>query len=389
MPESSVSSPRKIMVVAGEPSGDLLAGLLLEQLRARRPSWSFFGIGGSHMVRRGFEPLVGIEELSVIGFADVARKFFFFRRVFSWMLRLLEQRRPDAVILVDYPGFNLRFACRAARRGFRVLYYIAPQVWAWGEGRVEKLRRCTDLLIPVFPFEQEYFQSRGVATRRVGHPLLEIVRPTMDRPALCRHLGVAVEKKIVALLPGSRAAEVSRHLPLMLQAVQILARDDDAIVPVIACAPGISEKKIRELSADCSALQPMISSDTYSVVAAAEVALVKSGTATTECAMLGTPFIVLYKTGAINYQIARRLIKTRHIAMVNLVAGKSVVPEFIQEDATAENLARAAAKILTGGQYRQEMIHDLQRVREKLGPPGGARQAADIIVEWLEGLHNS
>jgi lipid-A-disaccharide synthase len=376
------------MIIAGEPSGDLLAGLLLEQLRIRRPSWSFFGIGGPRMTQQGFEQIVGIEDLSVIGFADVARKFFFFRRVFSRMLKQLEQRRPDAVILVDYPGFNLRFACRATRDGFRTLYYIAPQVWAWDEGRIEKLRRCVDLLVPVFPFEQEYFQSRGVNTRRVGHPLLDIVRPARDRESFCRHLSVSSAKKLIALLPGSRTAEVQRHLPIMLAAVEILARDDRGIFPVIARAPGIGERIIREITADFGALAPLVSDDTYSAVAAADLALVKSGTATTECAMLGTPFIVMYKTGAINYRIARRLIRTRHIAMANLVAGKSVVPEFIQNDATPENLARAGEKLLAGDEYRQDMIDNLFRIRERLGPPSGAAQAADIVIDWLEGSNN-
>jgi len=373
------------MLIAGEPSGDLQASLLLEQLQELRPQWSFFGVGGERMVRHGFERLVGVEDLALIGFAGVLRKLLFFRRLFSRMLDVLPERRPDAVILVDYPGFNLRFACRARERGYRVLYYIAPQVWAWGESRVKKLRDCVDLLVTVFPFEKEYFHNRGVNVRRVGHPLLSIVKPSVAKDEFFSRMGIPSAAKTIALLPGSRASEVDRHLPVMLAAAAILSKDNPPIVPVIARSPGVPAERIRDIAAHWGITEPLITEDIYSAVAAADLALVKSGTATVECAMLGTPFVVMYKTGKINYQIARRLIKTELIAMVNLVAGKAVVPEFIQHAATATNLAQAAGELLTNEAYRLTVIENLRRVREKLGPPGGARQAAEIVVDWLEG----
>jgi lipid-A-disaccharide synthase len=372
------------MIVAGEPSGDLQAALLLEQLRSRRPSWSFFGIGGPRMAEQGFAQFVGIEEMAVIGFADVVRKFFFFRRVFTQAENVMKQRKPDAVLLVDYPGFNVRLARRASRHGFRVVYYIAPQIWAWGEDRINTLRKNIGLLVPVFPFEQDYFESRGIPTRRVGHPLLDIVKPAMDRCTLCKSLGVSVETQLLALLPGSRPAEVRRHVPIMLATARLLAAEYPALVPVVSCAPGINKQELQEMAGKFLTRDLAISRDTYSLVAAADLALVKSGTATIECAMLGTPFIAMYKTGALNYQIARRLIRTEHIAMVNLVAGKTVVPEFIQHDATPQNLARAAQLLLTDEGHRAKMIEELAEVRDKLGPAGGAGQAADIIIEWLE-----
>jgi len=372
------------MMIAGEPSGDLQASLLLQQLRDRRPSWSFFGIGGEGMARQGFEKLIGIKDLGVIGFAGVVGKLLYFRRVYNQMLRLLEERRPDAVILIDYPGFNLRFACRAKARGFRVLYYVAPQVWAWGEKRNEKLRRCTDMLIALFPFENEYFRNKGINVRRVGHPLVDIVKPAAAADDFRSHIGVDSARPLVVLMPGSRPAEVERHLPIMMQAVSLLSAQITEIFPIIVRAPEISEKRIRAIATRDGSRQLHITDDAYSAVAAAAVALTKSGTATVECALLGTPFVVMYKTGWINYHIARRLIKTEHIAMVNLVAGKTIVPEYIQHAATPENLAQTAGGLLTNDAVRTAMIEELARVREKLGPSGGAAQAADIVIDWLE-----
>jgi len=376
------------MIIAGEPSGDLQASLLMRRLQALRPQWSFFGIGGKEMVRLGFEQIVGVENLSVIGFAAVARKLFFFRRVFFRMLDLLRKRRPDLVILVDYPGFNLRFACRAKDHGFRVLYYIAPQVWAWGENRIAKLRRCVDQLITVFPFEEEYFRSRGVNVQRVGNPLLDIVKPSMSKDEFRARAKVASEVKMIALLPGSRTGEIERHLPVMLGAIAILSEQIAPIVPIVARAPEIPAERIHDIAVHSGFAEPMVTKDVYSAIAAADLALVKSGTGTVECAILGTPLVVMYKTGMINYHIARRLIKADHIAMVNLVAGKAIVPEFIQDGATTENLAQAAAELLTNEPYRHTVIENLHRVRERLGPPGGAEKAAGIIVDWLEGANN-
>jgi len=251
------------MMIAGEQSGDLQASLLLQQLRDRRPNWSFFGIGGEGMARQGFEKIIGIKDLGVIGFAGVAGKLLYFRRVYNRMLCLLEERRPDAVVLIDYPGFNLRFACRAKARGFRVLYYVAPQVWAWGEKRNEKLRRCVDLLVALFPFENEYFQNKGVNVRRVGHPLVDIVKPAVAAKDFRSQIGVDGPRPLVALLPGSRPAEVERHLPIMMQAVNLLRAEVKEIIPVIVRAPEISEKQIRTIAARNGCGEICITNDAY------------------------------------------------------------------------------------------------------------------------------
>ena len=383
------SSPKRILIIAGEPSGDLQAALLLAQVRKLRPEWSFFGVGGPRMVQQGLEQLVGIEELGVIGFAGVVRKAFFFRRVFARMEHAMRERKPDAVLLVDYPGFNLRFARRARRQGVKVVYYIAPQVWAWGEQRVKILRTAVDLLVAVFPFEDEYFHSRGVNVFRVGHPLLDVVHADFNRGEFRRQYHVPSPAKLIALLPGSRPGEVQRHLPVMLAAVSKLGERFSPLAPMIACAPGIAEQKLRSISARCGAPDALMTRDVYSLLAACDAALVKSGTGTVECAILRTPFVVLYKTGRINFLIARRLIKTPHLAMVNLIAGKSVVPEFIQDEATPARLAAAVGELLSNPHYRELMLQELDRVREKLGPPGGAQQAAEIIVEFLERVEST
>ena len=373
------------MVIAGEPSGDLQAALLLRELRTLRPEWSFFGIGGPRMVEQGFAQLIGIDELAVIGFAGVARNVLFFRRVFAQMEQAMRDRNPEAVILVDYPGFNLRFARRAKHRGTKVIYYIAPQIWAWGERRIETLRRCVDLLVALFPFEEEYFRTRGVNLRRVGHPLVDVVRPNVNRERFRLPLGISEDAQLIALLPGSRPGEVARHLPVMLAAVTLLKSRFPTAVPIVARAAGITEERIRSLAARSGAADLRITEDTYSTLAAADAAIIKSGTGTVECALLRTPFVVMYKTGTINYLIARRLVKTTHLAMVNLIAGKTIVPEFIQTAATPAHLAKAVCELLANETYRESMVHELDHVREKLGPPDGAGRAAQIIADFLEG----
>lgn len=381
------SEKKSLFIIAGEASGDLHGSLLLKQLCALRPSWSAFGIGGDKMQAAGLEKIVGIEDLAVIGFAGVVQKFFYFRRIFTQMKKLLTQRRPDAVLLIDYPGFNLRFAWEAKKLGFSVFYYIAPQIWAWWESRVQKLRECVDLLVPVFPFEEEYFQSHGVSVKRVGHPLLDIVKPEHDRTAFCASLSVPIEKKLFAMLPGSRPAEIKRHLPVMLEVAAEVAAHDSSILPVICRAPEIGRELIQTVIATSSIRDVLVTSDTYSAIAAADIAITKSGTSTVECAILGTPFVVMYKTGIVNYHLARRLVKTPHLAMVNLIAQRTIVPEFIQQEATPELIVPVAKRLLQDQSYYQQIVDDLRDVREKLGPAGGAAQAAEIFVQWLE-KHN-
>ncbi len=378
------ASSRTILFIAGEQSGDMQGALLLEQLRKLRPAWRFFGVGGDRMAVQGFERLVGVDDLAVIGFADILGKFFYFRRVFNRLLAELDSRKPDAVIPIDYPGFNLRFARRAKERGFPVLYYIAPQLWAWGEKRIEKIRRFVDLLVVLFPFELDYFQSRGIKTARVGHPLLDIVRPEQGRDDFRRAHNIDPTAKLVALMPGSRAGEVKRHLPVMLETIRLLRKDNQCVIPVICRAPGIPADLITDISTRANNMSSAVTTDVFSAVAAADCALVKSGTSTVECAMLGTPFVVMYKTGWLNYHIARHLIKTDHIAMVNLIAQKTVVPEFIQDDAIPVALSTALGRILNDQQYRESVIGQLHDIRKKLGPPGGAEQAARLVINWVE-----
>ncbi len=381
---SQTPEKKSIFVIAGETSGDLHGALLLEQLHTLRPDWSAFGIGGDKMRERGFEQIVGIGELAVIGFAGVVQKFFYFRQVFRHMKNLIDQRRPDAVMLIDYPGFNLRFACDASQMGFPIFYYIAPQIWAWWESRVEKLRNCADLLVPLFPFEEQYFREHGVAVERVGHPLLDIVEPGQDRDAFCEAMGVSPDRTMVALLPGSRPAEIRRHLPVMLAVAAQLVEHNPAILPVICRAAEIRRDLIQSIIAASTIDHVIVTTDTYSAINAAAIAMAKSGTSTVECAILGTPFVVMYKTGILNYQVARRLVKTPYLAMVNLIADRAVVPEFIQQDARPELIVPVMERLLRDPAYYQQMVVDLQDVREKLGPSGGATQAAEIFVQWLE-----
>jgi lipid-A-disaccharide synthase len=323
----------------------------------------------------GQEQFVDGRRLAVLGFWEVARHFLFFRKLMSQCVREVERRRPSAIVLVDYPGFNLRLAERVKHLGIPIIYYISPQVWAWGGQRLEQIHRLVDLMLPILPFEKNVFDNSGVNNQYVGHYLLE------DIPEKYISSKVPTDGHL-AVLPGSRPQEIERHLRPMLETAEMLHRQH-GLATVVAAVRGVYdyESALREFSGTDVTV---VYDDPRGVVYDASLALVASGTATLETAIIGRPMVVMYKTGWITYQIARRLVKLNHIALANLVLGKRVVPELIQHQATPKMMAAELERYLDDQPYRESTISDLHRTPAILGGRGASARAAQAIMDLID-----
>lgn len=367
-----MDAPR-ILISAGEPSGDLHGAGVARALRRRWPTARLYGLGGSLMRQAGVELIAHVDELAVMGFAEVARHLPFFLRLLRRVRRDLEREPPDLVVPIDYPGFNLRLARMAKESGVPVLYYIAPQVWAWHSSRIAQLARHTDRLAVILPFEEALFRGAGAQASFVGHPLLDAGAPGAARAELCAAVGADPERPILALFPGSRAQEVRRHLALFEGAAErVCARRPD-VQPVIASGPAVPE-------ALYAAARYPRTSDSGALLAHAAAALAKSGTTTLQAAVAGTPLVVAYRMHPLSYAIARRVVEVDHVGLVNLVAGERLAPEFIQAAATPDALADALLPLLEDGPERARMLAGLARVRAALAAPAGAHDAAERVA---------
>jgi lipid-A-disaccharide synthase len=371
---------KRIMIVSGEPSGDLHGSGLVRELKRRSPGCEIFGIGGNMMQAEGMELIYHIRELSVMGFVEVIQHLPLLRSVERTLEAVIKAKKPSVLVLIDYPGFNLRFARTARRLGMKIVYYISPQVWAWRPGRVKKMKGLIDKMLVVFPFEEELYRSEGIDVEWVGHPLLESLTEPQGRPEFCKRYGFDPSKPIVALVPGSRRQEIERMFPVMLGASRILRRD-------LGAQTGVAVSSVLDLEFMKSFVRDdfpveLIQNATYDVMKNADLVLVASGTATLETACYGTPMVILYKTSALTYLIARLLVRIKNIGLVNIVAGEKVVPELLQGRANAPLLAREAARMLQDPPLMKEISDRLSRVREKLGTPGASARAAAAVLSF-------
>ncbi|MFH0953900.1 MAG: lipid-A-disaccharide synthase [Verrucomicrobiota bacterium] len=377
---------RSVLLVAGEVSGDMHAAGLVRAVRQSDPTIRFFGIGGDELRAAGMEIVHDVREMAVMGLAEVLRRYGFFRRVFGEMVELARARRPDAVVLVDYPGFNLRFAEQARGLGLKVVYYVCPQVWAWHRSRIPHMARIVDRLIVIFPFERAVFAGTGLRVDFVGHPLVDEARRVLSGPqkALPWKGGTRV-----ALLPGSREQEVARILPVMAEAAALVEdRFGDACFimaspsePIAAAVRGILGTLGRRPQR-CE----VVVGETREVLRQARAAFVASGTATIETALMNCPMVVVYKTSPLTYFLGRMMVQVPDIGMVNVVAGRRLCPEFIQGKATPRALAEAIEPLLRDTPERAAMLSGLDEVRRALGKGGAAEGAAHILLEELSGL---
>jgi len=368
----------RVMVIAGEPSGDLHGAGLVRELKRRKPELEVYGIGGDSMAGEGMELIFHILDLSFMGFAEVLRHLPTIHKVRRTLDDLVSRRKPDVLILIDYPGFNLRFARRAKVRGIRIFYYISPQVWAWGKRRVTQMKGLIDKMFVVFPFEVDIYRRAGIEVEFVGHPLLEVIGELTGVKGFRERFGIASGKRLLGLLPGSRVQEVERILPMMAQAAGVLRQEFHCEVAV-GVAPNLPEDLYRRLISQDQQFH-MVSGATYDLMMAADLAFVTSGTATLETACLGTPMIVVYRTSVPTYWIGRMLITLKNIALVNIVAGHQIVPELIQGKMTPKNLVREARRILQDRVVAQQMRADLLKVKEKLGTTGASARVAEQVL---------
>src|SRR5438046_2389399 len=375
----------RVLLVAGEASGDLHGADLLAALRTRLPEVEVFGIGGERLREAGMETVADAGEVATVGLTEVVGRLRALVRAYRALVRTLRTEPPDLCVLIDFPEFNLRLARAAKRAGVPVLYYIGPQVWAWRRGRVRKVARRVDRLAVVFPFEPALYAGRLPGVEFVGHPLLDRVRVTRGRAETLRDHGLDPARRTVLLLPGSRPSEIDYLLPRLLDAVRLLGADDGLQFP-LALAHTLSGEDIRQRIAAAGVNVRVIEGDTYNLIGAADVALVSSGTATLECALLERPMVIVYRLGPLSYVLGRLLVRgVRYIGMPNIVAGREVVPELLQGKATGARIAAAARALLDDRARHAAMIEDLRDVRRRLGRGGAAGRAAAIALEMLEG----
>jgi lipid-A-disaccharide synthase len=372
---------RRVLFVVGEPSGDAQAARLAEAMLRAEPGLDLYGTTGPQMRAAGVRSLVDIGELSIMGFSELAggigRALAVYRRL---KRELRAEDGPSLVVLVDFPDFNIPLARVAKRAGRRVLYYVGPQVWAWRRGRIDKIAARVDRMIVLFPFEQDVYRARGVDVHFVGHPLAAEVRASRSVADTRRQLGVAADRPLVALLPGSRAGEVRSMLPVMLGAASRLSARAQFVVAVAA---GVDSMLVERIVASSGVRVATARDDTYNLVAASDLAAVTSGTATVECALLGCPMVVVYRMSSLSYAIARALVRVPHIAMPNIVLGERVVPELVQHDAAPEPLAAALEHWLDDTQARAATAERLRELRGLLVREDAADRAAMLALELI------
>ncbi len=373
---------KSICLVAGEPSGDLQGSLLCGALKRRHPDWTLWGVGSDLMAVAGCELWRNARSWSVMGFAEVLKALPQFRERMNSLVAEIDKRKPDAVILIDFPGFNLKLAKRVHALGIPVMYYIVPQLWAWGQNRIEIFRNHIDRTVVVFPFERVFFESRGVSVYWVGHPLVDYVKPTGTRDELRKTLGIGEREKLVAILPGSRLQDFESHLPTFAESVKLIGEKVEGVRWALGLASSLADQ-VRPFLERAGKEPVPVTTAVYDLMAAADVVLTKTGTATVECAIVGTPMVTVYKTGWLNYAIASRLVKVPYIAMPNLIANRRVVPELIQHQATPQAIAEEAIRVLLDSGVAKLQHDGLGDVRHLLGSPGAVQRAADTIDEWL------
>ncbi|HEU4503170.1 MAG TPA: lipid-A-disaccharide synthase [Nitrospira sp.] len=370
----------RILIVTGEASGDLHGAHLAAAIVAQDPTAEVIGIGGAAMRAAGVTLVPDVPQLDVMGLIGLSAVRTLMGRL-SAIRRILRSEPWDLVVLIDNPGLNLHFARVAKAAGRRVLYYIAPQVWAWRPGRMKWIQRRVDHVVVILPFEARLYERAGVRCTFVGHPLLDSVAPHYDKTTLRRRYQLPESAPVVGLLPGSRAAEVTMLLPLLLEtAAQAAAREPNTQF-LLAQAASIDDNLLHRLLEDSPVRVQIVKDQASEVMAASDLLVVASGTATLQAAVIGTPMILVYKTTLPTYWLARLLIRVKWIGLVNLVAGRTIVPELIQDEATAERLTREVGHLLSDQQAYNRMKDGLREVRQALGEPGASRRAARVVLQ--------
>lgn len=370
------------MLVVGEASGDMHGARLVKALSEKDQTLRFFGVAGEQLKQTKLEPLLDVSQIARMGLVELAGSLCSLWQAYRTLGQALRERRPDLLVLIDFPEFNMRLARLAKKLAIPVLYYISPQIWAWRKGRVRQIARCVDHMAVVFPFEFALYESQGVKVSFVGHPLLDVVRSQEPREAMLAQLALDAKKRTIAILPGSRRGEVAYHLPVLLEAALRLSRDLSLQFLVIR-ASTVDRQEVESLLNRVPLKIPIVEEKRYDALNACDLAWTASGTATVETALLLKPMIIVYRLSWLTYALARMLVNLRQVGMVNIIAGKAVVPELIQSDLTAAGLVKETRTLLDNPDLSARTVKKLAAVRAQLGTPGAADRVADIALSML------
>lgn len=371
------------MIIAGETSGDLQAANLIKSLKLINPNIEIFGMGGKKMQAEGAEIIYDITGLAIVGFFEVLKHLNTFKKIFKKLAALLEIRKPDAVILIDYPGFNLRFAKTAKEKNIPVIYYISPQIWAWGEDRIHEIKKYVDKMIVIFGFEENIYKEVGVKVSFTGHPFLDIVKPVWKKEETIKTCHLRHDSIKIALMPGSRKKEIEKHLPIMLRACEIIKNKIPNAEFIISRIKELDQSLYNKAIHKSKITLHSLDNKPYEIMDIADLVIVSSGSATLEVAIMEKPMVIVYKTSFLTWLLARNLIKIPDIGLVNIVARERIVPELMQFEVTPKNIARVSLKILSDHKKIHEIKENLRKVKSKLGEIGASSRAAHIIHKYI------
>jgi len=373
---------KKLMIIAGEASGDLHGASLIKELFKLDQSLQIFGIGGDKMIAAGMNAQFHIKQMAFLGFIEVLRHLPFISRVKKELLRKIAEEKIETIVLIDYPGFNLNIAKKLHELGKKVIYYISPQVWAWGKGRIDKIREVVDKMLVVFPFEEKMYSNYNVDAEYVGHPLVEHVEnySLMNKEELYKKLNLEEGKEILLLLPGSRKQEIRKIFPKCINAAAKLSKDFN-LQTVVACSENIDESIFANLTTENN--YKLVKGYTYDLLKNSHFGIIKSGTSTLEAGLFQLPFIVVYSTNYLTYMLGRILAQIKNIAMANIILGENVIDELIQHDVNTENIYSKSETILKDKQRYNSIKQKLGLIKEKLGGSGASKKTAQKIYTLL------
>ena len=379
-----MESKKEILIVAGETSGDLHGANLARELWKLDSSLILYGVGGEKMARAGVKLYFDIVGLAGVGLTEVFKNLTRLHKIFKELLSIIEKSKLKAMILIDFPEFNLRLAKAVRKFNIPIVYYISPQVWAWRRGRVKTISRYIKKMLVIFPFEEEFYRKLDIPVEFVGHPLLDVVNFRRNQEMVKEMLRVPREKVVVGLLPGSRESEIKRHLPIMLEAAEIIAETMPQVEFVLLCNSSLPEKLFTNImnTKDKPAVR-LLPGRTSEIMDAAELILVASGTATLEAACHSCPMVIIYKISFLTWLFVRPLIRVPYVGIVNLIAKEKIVPEYLQFQARPKAIAQECLTLLKDEKKRSEMIHNLSLVRQQLGKPGASALSARAVLNTI------
>lgn len=370
----------KIMISVGEASGDLHGASVARALKAIQPDIKLFGMGGQGMRAAGVDIVYDIADLGVIGFVEIIKNLPKLFKIRDFLAELMDKERPDALVIIDYHGFNIRLAKIAKSKGIPVFSYICPKVWAWGRGRAKEVAETVEIVAAIFPFEVDVYREAGAKVTFVGHPLLDIVKPTMSKTQAYEYFGANAEEALVLLLPGSRKQEIVNLLPVMLEAavkIQGKVPNCQFFLPI---ASTISREMLQDIISQYNLKVILTENSTYDLMNIADMAIAASGTVTLEASIMKLPTVIIYKVAALTYLIGKMVVKIPYISLPNIIAGRKIVPELVQYAVSGENIAKEAVEILMDPQVRTRMLSDLAEMCDKLGPTGAVERVAHEIL---------